>query len=242
MSQLHLPDNSLAVFLDETGNEDLSDRLHPVFGMGGCAVMASSLDPVVREPWKRVRTVVAGGPDAPLHASRLSAPVPTEHIELIAAFFRDQPFFRLGTTCSVRSSLHPSLSPAQTVLASLKNRILDIVNRTPATSVYVIFETNERLKAVTELGFSDFDLTENGRSVPCQCFFMPKSSADPALEVADFIAHAIGRQARRRARGMQGFAPDFQAIFHSRDGSLSSFLDIVGVTSRDDSPSGLPSF
>jgi len=62
---------------------------------------------------------------------------------------------------------------------------------------------------------------------------MPKASAEPALEVADFVVNAIGRQARqnRKARGV--FLPDFKAVFQDVKPSLVSFMEVASVTKDD---------
>src|SRR5258708_6470997 len=46
----------------------------------------------------------------------------------------------------------------------------------------------------------------------------------PALEVADFIMHAVGRQARQKLKKRGEFVPDFCAVFHSVDQKLTSFM------------------
>jgi hypothetical protein len=65
---LNLPEKSLVVFVDDTGHEALVEG-HPVYGLGGCAVMASDLDGMVRHPWLEVRRKVTGSADRPLHAA-----------------------------------------------------------------------------------------------------------------------------------------------------------------------------
>ncbi|MET4037956.1 MULTISPECIES: hypothetical protein [unclassified Bradyrhizobium] len=79
---LTIADQSLVVFVDDTGHEVLVPR-HPVYGLGGCAVMAGDLDRLIRHPWHEVRRKVTGSADTPLHA---------------AAFFRTEPFARIGAT------------------------------------------------------------------------------------------------------------------------------------------------
>ena len=59
---------------------------------------------------------------------------------------------------------------------------------------------------------------------------MPKSAADPALEVADFVMHAVGRQARKNLAKRDGIAPDFEVVFHSVDKKLVSFMEVQTVT------------
>ena len=58
---------------------------------------------------------------------------------------------------------------------------------------------------------------------------MPKSAAYPALEVADFVMHAVGRQARNDLKKREGFLPDFKAVFHSVDSKLASFMNVQDV-------------
>jgi hypothetical protein len=67
-NELHLPQDCLAVFVDDTGHDQLV-RGHPVYGLGGCAGLSQDLDRVIRGPWRAIRQAVAGLPDAQLHAS-----------------------------------------------------------------------------------------------------------------------------------------------------------------------------
>lgn len=63
---------------------------------------------------------------------------------------------------------------------------------------------------------------------------MPKAAADPALEVADFIMHAIGRQARQNMKERGVFAPDFKAVFHAIDRKLVSYMEVASVAIPDE--------
>ena|SRR5258707_15434132 len=67
-NRLILPEGSLVVFVDDTGHEALVPG-HPVYGLGGCAVLSSDLDPIIRDPWRDVRRKVTGSPETPLHAN-----------------------------------------------------------------------------------------------------------------------------------------------------------------------------
>jgi hypothetical protein len=59
---------------------------------------------------------------------------------------------------------------------------------------------------------------------------MHKEIGDPALEIADFVMHAVGRQARQNLQKRGDFAPDFCAVFHSIDRKLTSFMEIESAT------------
>jgi hypothetical protein len=64
------------------------------------------------------------------------------------------------------------------------------------------------------------------------------SPSEPALEVADFIMHAVGRQARKNLKQRDGFLLDFQAVFHSVDRKLASFIEVNAVSKHE--PSAAP--
>jgi hypothetical protein len=67
-----------------------------------------------------------------------------------------------------------------------------------------------------------------GARVPIHLGIMPKWAGDEALEVADFIVHAAGRQARRWDTGDERFRRDFEAVFHA-NALWSSFNAIASV-------------
>jgi hypothetical protein len=225
---LTIADQSLVVFADDTGHEALVPG-HPVYGLGGCAAMAGDLDRLIRHPWHEVRRKVTGSTDTPLHAATFARMATPEQIETVAAFFRNQPFARIGATVSVATRMIGDLGPVNAIAGVLKNRIVDIARWTRFSEVNVIFESSERADRHIEAAFQDFRLEEGGAQIPVECYFMPKAAHDPALEVADFIMHAVGRQTRRRIEGREGFAQDFAAVFHGQDPKRISFMDVSEV-------------
>ena len=124
--ELKLPEKSLVVFVDDTGHEALVEG-HPVYGLGGCAVMADDLDRVLRHPWHEVRRKVTGSADTPLHASSFGRTATDEQIGVVADFFRTQPFARLGAIVSVTSKLAGDMGPVATIAKVLQKRIVDAV-------------------------------------------------------------------------------------------------------------------
>ena len=224
--ELELSDTTLAVFVDDTGHEALVPG-HPVYGLGGCAVMAPDLDRVIRHPWRDVRRGVTGSPDKPLHASSFGQTATREQIEIVADFFRRQPFARIGAILTVKTQLTGELEPISIIAGVLKNRVVDIAKWTRFTEVKVIFKSSRRADRLVEAAFGNFGIEETGNSVPVECYFMPKDAHDPALEVADFIVQPIGRQARRKIEGRHGYARDFAAIFHGIDPRLVSYMEVM---------------
>lgn len=226
--KLELSETCLAVFVDDTGDELLSDPFQKVFGLGGCAVMAPQLDTILREPWKDVREVVAGNREARLHATDIIEPTP-EQLTAIGGFFRSQPFARFGAICSVQTNLDEDVSPLVAVARMLDNRIVDILRWQPFGSVEIIFEHSERLAPKIEEVFGGLNLLEKGKPIPLEFSWMSKSVGEAGLEVADFLANSIGSEVRHRLEKRPGHAKNFEAFFHHHDKRLVSFMDISGV-------------
>ena len=236
-TSLILPERCLAVFVDDTGHEALLPD-QKVYGLGGCAVLAPALDPIVRLPWREVRRRVTGSPDTPLHASEfdrrdVSNEVRAENIRAVVDFFQTQPFARLGAIISTAATLADELRSVPTIARVLQARIVDIARWMPFVSLAVIFESSQRADGLIEDAFQGFTLEEDGKPIPTECYFMRKGQAEPALEVADFIMHAVGRQARQNLKKRGDFTPDFCAVFHAVDRKLTSFMEVGSVSKQD---------
>lgn len=228
---LKLPQNSLVVFVDDTGHEKLKQKDHPVYGLGGCAVMAESLDELLVQPWRNVRQNINGSADTPLHANEFAQGATQEQIAAIVNFFRSQPFCRLGAVITTSTTIASEMDEIKTIAGTLMNRIADIAKWTSFTKLYVIFESSDRANSLIEKAFQGYNLLEDGKNIPIECYFMSKSANHPALEVADFIMHAIGRQARHAVNSTKenDFLPDFKAIFHEVDRRLVSYMKVDDV-------------
>jgi hypothetical protein len=214
---LLLPERSLVVFVDDTGHEALVPG-HPVYGLGGCAVMSEHLDALIRNPWREVRRTVTGSPDSPLHASDFGQNASPENIQAVASFFRQNPFSRFGAVTSVNAQLAPGCGPLRTIVKVLQKRIAEIARWTPFQEVHIIFESSKRADPLIE------DAMQG--SIPAECYFMPKQAGEPGLEVADFVVHTVGRQARANLRQRGGFALDYAAVFQSVDRRLTSLMEV----------------
>ncbi len=226
--KLTLPDRCLAVFVDDTGHEAFAPG-HSVYGLGGCACVATDLVRLIQGPWREVRLKVNGSAHAPMHASAFSRKHKPEQIGVVADFFRLNPFARFGAIMTQATSINAPLPPIELVAKVLQNRIVDIAKWTAFTEVKIIFESSERADTLIQSAFADIGIEEDGKAIPVECFFLEKTAGEPALEVADFIMHAVGRQARRKFDGRAGFAPDFEAVFHTVDRKLASFMELDAV-------------
>jgi hypothetical protein len=231
-ANLVLPDQCLAVFVDDTGHEALVAG-HPVYGLGGCAALARDLDRVIRSPWREIRRRVTGSPDTPLHANAFVGFATPENIRVVAEFFRAHPFARFGAIISTETALADEHGPVPTIAKVLQARINDIARWTPFDSLAVIFESSQRADRLIEAAFQGFALEEGGTPTPVECYFMRKEHGEPALEVADFVMHAVGRQARQNLKKRGDFVPDFCATFHAVDPKLTSFIEVASVARRE---------
>jgi hypothetical protein len=237
LTELQVPDTSFVVFVDDTGHEALVEG-HPVYGLGGCATMASELEPVLRGPWREVRRKITGSADIPLHASSFSRTATLEQIEVVAQFFRTCPFARLGAVVTVKSQVPDELGRINLIAGALQNRIVDIARWRRFTQLDIVFESSDRANTLVSRAFGKPTLTVDGGLIPIECYFMRKAEREPALEVADFVMHAVGRQARRDMAGKNHFAPDFAAVFHDQDQRFVSYLKVDNVR-RNENPGRL---
>jgi hypothetical protein len=224
---LVIPDRCLVAFVDDTGHEALV-KGQPVYGLGGCAAMGRDLDRIITKPWRAVRQLVTSSPDTQLHASEF--PDSKENIAAVSEFFHKQPFYRFGAIFTVDTKLDGRLSLLRAMKCVLEKRIADIVQRTLCKETKVIFESSDRADKLIKDAFRDFEVYRGWKHIPSECYFMPKSAGSAALEVADFVIHSIGRQARHNLKQRGDFVPDFRAVFHAVDRKLASFIEVTSVT------------
>jgi len=176
------PPNCLLVFVDDTGDPAYRDPVNPVFGLGGCAVLARDLERAVRGPWAAVRTALGGRPDAKLHAKRVERRMTKSQETAIRSFFVDQPFRRVAYVSSIRTRYDggPEDAVMRSTAATLAQRILEVAKWMPFSSIIAIFEHNAALAIAHRGGFRRHPLS-GGR---------PHHPARMVLDV----------EARRRAR------------------------------------------
>jgi hypothetical protein len=227
-SSLTLAPRCLAVFVDDTGHEDLA-KTHKVYGLGGCAALGRDIERLIHRPWKELRQRIAGAADAPLHAHKFPTIAKPEDFEAVAQFFRAHTFWRFGAVFTIETTLLPEITRLQTMKGVLERRIDHIVQMTLCKEVKIVFESSERMDARIEGAFQALEFFRGEKRIPTECGFMPKTVGEPALEVADFVMHAIGRQARHNLTQRGSFLPDFCAIFHGVDPKFTSFMEVEKV-------------
>jgi hypothetical protein len=223
--ELKFDNDWLLVFMDETGHETFAGD-HPYFAVGGCAILGAH-HAAVNAQWREVRRAINGDPDAPLHAADLK--YTEENFAVLSQFFKSPAFARFGVAATNKTNFAVDMHAMAAVMGMLKQHIARIVERLPCSTVALIFESSQRGDPLVRQHFGELGLLEEGRPIPTEHCFMPKSAGEPGLEIADFIASAAGSQARFYHRGSTGFAKDYQAVFHQHPPPGSQFFHIAEV-------------
>ncbi len=190
--------------------------------------MAPDLERAICQPWRKVRKFITGSEDEPLHASKFWRRATEKKKEVVSNFFLNS-FFRFGAILSINTEHPQDIEIVNIVAKSLQNRICDIAKWTRFEELHVIFESSERADNLIQNAMQNFALQEDGKSIPTECYFMPKSACNPALEVADFVMYAVQRQAKKGLGIAESSRNNFPDVFHSVDRRFVSYININKV-------------
>ncbi len=239
MSNLEVSPNTLLVFVDETGHEELTDSRFPVFGLGGCVLPSSLYDFNLKQPWLSLKAAHFGNASKPLHASDAREYTESQK-EGIGHFFQKQCFGRFAVVLKKTTVFPEELFRYQMVVGLLEERLRCFAVASEFESVVVILESSERTNHLAEKYFSQIRLHNGQRKpIPVNCYFMEKSCREPGLEVADFVVNAVGGRAKARATGNNRPRKDFQSIFQAVEKEFASFVEIDSVDFKG-RPQALP--
>lgn len=236
-----LEETCLLVFIDETGDEGFSDPRHPVFGLGGAAMTVRSYRSLIRPSWHELKRQHFGGPEAALHACELRSPT-TNQLGALRKFFESDLFTRVVAVASSKTAFPNGLPPFQVVARSLLKRIEQAALRFPITSIALMVESSTRTDTLTERYLGTFDTvrieySKHTVSAPLHRFLVGKKLREPGLEIADFVMHAVGGQARSWLKDPSSpMRQDFEAVMCSVPSSAVEFISITNValaSSRD---------
>jgi Protein of unknown function (DUF3800) len=223
--------DTLTFYIDEAGDERLTYRERPIFAFGGVASIGEFHIPIARE-WQAMKAVTFPQVTGPLHAKthlrdRLSE---RKRLAVLAAMAHHQ-LGRFGTIIT-SSTIVPLDQVIQIACGTLANRLAHVAEglvtlglwKVPGR-VVVVFEHSTRLARHIEQHFPD-QITVGGCTIQMEGCFMPKSIANPFLEMADFVANTLGKNVTHQLRqGHAACTRNFQALF--RDHPLADYIEVI---------------
>ena len=94
---------TLVIFLDETGDEQYTDPKHPVFGIGGCAIISDDYVRRIQRPWTLLKRDILKLGIKPFHATDFERSRPT--MDKISAInnFLTRGFHRISVVTDVNT-------------------------------------------------------------------------------------------------------------------------------------------
>jgi len=229
----------LLVGIDETGHEDLADPRYPLFGLGGCLTIVADYHKHIHGPWTALKDRHFGGRQVPLHATGLM-PSP-EQAAALGSFFKEQTFGRFAAITSDRTDLGSPLSRFESAALVMGKLIDEVATHYEFDQIAVVFEHNQRTERSIRRVFSSTktypDAAKKWR-VPTRFFLASKETAEPVVEVADFVMQAAGTATR--AYYESGVPPlkrrDFASVFEGGISRRAAFTMLTSV--QGPTPSG----
>lgn len=229
---LDIPDDALVVGVDETGCEDYKDRKFPLFGLGGCAVLARDYFKYLEDHWHYIKTNYFGGKQVELHASDLKKPTP-EQLSALEDFFTKLPFFRFACISSNTFDNQSEETNVHLISVSVISQVCEFASLVQPSQIVFIMENSDRIGKDLLKYFSAYRYTNGDKDFAPKVLMASKNVRATCVEVADFVVHPAGAQVRNRLTGfpnpMQIIRKDFEIVFHKVDRKLCSYKEILSA-------------
>ena len=185
---------------------------------------------LVDMPWQHMCKTFFPDHQRPLHAADLRA---TDNQQAaLKHFFEGFEFCRIFVTVSKDTVNETNENYINMVSNCLLNRICDVAKYVEFSRLIVIIERSQRIEMRIIRSIVDKTLrvtTGDSRDeIKVELGLMPKSAGFAALEVADFIVHTAGAQARHQIAGSD-VRKDFDIVFRSVDRRLVSSMHITRI-------------
>ena len=221
------------IFLDETGVEKLNDPNAPFFGLGGLVIEGANYFDTVEKPWHSLKEKHFEGIESPLHASDLKSTTKVQ-INAFNEFFEKNQFGRIAITCTDKTLFEPNHKPEEILAAAIWQRIIPVANKMEWYDILILFEENKRLMPALQQEMMSKNPKKGEKEIPIRYGTILKDPTFAGMEVADFIIHTAGRQARLMRTNSKNitlkYQPDFEVVF--KKALKQSFLNITRVSNK----------
>jgi hypothetical protein len=229
---LQLSPRTLVFFIDESGDEHLSDHAHPIFGYAGIALRVDEIERQIRRPWTRLKNLHFGEMDGRLHAGRMRQ-LSQVQMTALSDFFVYRRFSRFAAFVHRETKHHGDLQQPVGAGFGLHIALRNIAADYPRNfdGIALIFEDSQRGNPVVEqlVGTPGFEL--NGSPIPVEYAFMP-NQGDCEMEVADFVAHTAGQHMKQTVRDGFSARRDFIDTFRNYKFRPLCYFNIDEIEAR----------
>jgi hypothetical protein len=229
---LDVPDTALIVGIDETGCEDYLDKNNPVFGLGGCAVLARDYFQFLDDPWKDLKDRHFGGQQNKLQATDDNTPT-LEQLNALEHFFTKLPFFRFACMSAKTMKNETVESNIQLLVHSIMSQVCEFATKVQPTEMVFIIEESARIEKELLKYFRTYRVGNGDIDMIPTVLIASKEVKASCVEVADFVVHPAGAQVRNRLRGFNKnsniIRKDFATVFHKVDSRLCSYREILSA-------------
>jgi Protein of unknown function (DUF3800) len=233
---LIIPPGALVYYIDDSGDEKFGNREHPFLAFGGVACTSEFHLPLAKN-WKNMKAANFPQVRGPLHANRHPKGHSTTRWRAVSEAMNFPNLGRFGTVLTDTTCVPPE-RVTQVALMTLANRFADIAEGMlerklwqPPRKVYAVFEHSARLSRNIEKMFTDIVVKAGSHAVLVEGCFMPKSVANPFLEMADCIANAVTKNVKyQRAQSSPLMCtPIFQSLFRNIGPPMASYVEVTAV-------------
>lgn len=206
-AQAEFLNDSLLIFVDETGHEEFADPNAPFFGLAGCVCAAGDYNAVVDTPWQAVEQSFPIEM-LPLHAADLKpTQMRPDQFAAIDHFFTNGTFGRFATVAKAEIENESTDPLLQFVVKQTFQRIRDLIKKSGRdfSQLVIVIEQSERLDAQYATYFRRNHLKrKDGTPMPAFICTQAKLSGENFMRglcVADFLAHTAGSMPERPMAG-----------------------------------------
>ena len=229
---IDVPDDALVVGIDETGCEDYKDDNFPVFGIGGCAIVARDYFRFLENPWHEIKDNYFGGKQVALHASDLKNPS-KEQLSALKDFFTKLPFFRFACMSANSFENQTEETNVHLLSKSVMDQVCEFVTLVQPSQIIFIIENSERIGKSLLMHFSAYRYSNGDIDFSPQVLMADKKTKATCVEVADFVVHPAGAQVRNRLKGFPNsnniVRKDFEIVFYEIDNKFSSYRELLSA-------------